>query len=64
LPTLIGLTGPVYFLGAMALGTGLLGCGVALAIWRSAADARRLVLASLIYLPALLVLMALNKIPL
>lgn len=64
LPTLIGLTGPVYFLGAMALGTGLLACGLALAISRSAADARRLVLASLIYLPALLVLMALNKLPL
>jgi protoheme IX farnesyltransferase len=63
LPTLIGLTGPVYFLGAAALGTGLLVCGVVLAVSRSAADARRLVFASLVYLPALLVLMALNKVP-
>ena len=63
LPTLIGLAGPVYFLGAIALGTGLLGCGVALALSQSAADARRLVFASLVYLPALLVLMALNKVP-
>jgi len=63
LPTLIGLTGPVYFLGAAALGTGLLVCGVVLAVSRSAADARRLVFASLVYLPTLLVLMALNKMP-
>jgi heme o synthase len=63
LPTLIGLTGSVYFLGALALGTGLLVCGILLAVSQSAADARRLVFASLVYLPALLVLMALNKVP-
>jgi len=63
LPTLIGLTGSVYFLGALTLGAGLLVCGIALAVSRSAADARRLVFASLVYLPALLVLMALNKAP-
>jgi len=63
LPTLIGLTGSVYFLGALALGTGFLVCGIVLAVSRSAADARRLVFASLVYLPALLVLMALNKVP-
>jgi protoheme IX farnesyltransferase len=63
LPTLIGLTGPVYFVGALALGTGLLVCGIVLAVSRSVADARRLVFASLVYLPALLVLMALNKAP-
>ncbi|HWT81938.1 MAG TPA: heme o synthase, partial [Candidatus Methylomirabilis sp.] len=54
LPTLIGLTGSVYFLGALALGTGLLTCGIVLAISRRAADARRLVFASLVYLPTLL----------
>lgn len=63
LPTLIGLTGSVYFLGALALGISLLVCGIVLAVSRSAADARRLVFASLVYLPALLVLMALNKVP-
>ena len=63
LPTLIGLAGWVYFLGALALGAGLLVCGIVLAVSRSAADARRLVFASLVYLPALLVLMALNKVP-
>lgn len=63
LPTLIGFAGSVYFLGALGLGAGLLGCGVALALSRSTADARRLVFASIVYLPALLVLMALDKIP-
>ena len=63
LPALIGMTGWVYFLGALALGLGFLGCGVALAISRSTADARRLVFASLVYLPALLGLMALTKVP-
>jgi protoheme IX farnesyltransferase len=63
LPTLIGLTGAVYFVGALLLGIGLLVCGIVLAVSRSAADARRLVFASLVYLPALLVLMALNKTP-
>ncbi len=63
LPTLIGLTGSVYFLGALVLGIGLLVCGIVLACTRSAADARRLVFASLVYLPTLLVLMALKKVP-
>jgi protoheme IX farnesyltransferase len=63
LPTLIGLTGSVYFLGALVLGSGLLVCGIVLALSQSATDARRLVFASLVYLPALLVLMALNKVP-
>ncbi len=61
LPTLIGLAGWPYFLAALVLGAGLLGCGVVLAVSRSEADARRLVFASLLYLPALLVTMALNK---
>jgi protoheme IX farnesyltransferase len=62
LPTLIGLAGAVYFLGAFALGVGLLWCGCALAISRSMANARRLLFASLVYLPVLLGLMALDKV--
>ncbi len=62
LPTLIGITGSAYFLGALALGMGFLVCGVLLAVSRSAGDARRLVFASLVYLPALLLLMTLNKV--
>lgn len=63
LPTLIGLTGSVYFLGAFALGIGFLGCGVGLAVSRSETAARRLLLASLLYLPMQLTLMALDKVP-
>lgn len=61
LPTLIGLAGPVYFAGAFILGMGFLGCGVLQALSRSAAAARRLLFASLVYLPAVLVLMSLDK---
>jgi hypothetical protein len=40
----------------------MLACGLGLAVTRSLGSARRLVYASLIYLPAVLVLMALDKI--
>ncbi len=63
LPTLIGLAGSVYFVGAFVLGVGFLGCGIGLAISRSETAARRLLLASLVYLPAQLGLMALDKVP-
>ena len=64
LPTLIGLAGSVYFFGAFVLGLMFLGYGISLAISRSEAAARRLLLASLIYLPVQLGLMALDKMPL
>jgi len=62
LPTTIGLTGAIYFLAAFILGAGFLGCGILLAMSPSVAAARRLLVASLIYLPALLMLMAFDKI--
>ncbi len=62
LPTLIGLTGPVYFFGALSLGVGFLGCGMAQALSRTVPAARRLLFASLLYLPTLLALMALDKV--
>ena len=61
LPTAIGLTGQVYLVGAVALGVGLLGCGVLQALSPSLAAARRLLFASLLYLPTLLILMTLDK---
>jgi protoheme IX farnesyltransferase len=64
LPSLIGLTGWIYFLGAVCLGGGMLACAVALAAVHSPVNARRLVYASLIYLPALFALMAFDKLPL
>jgi protoheme IX farnesyltransferase len=63
LPTVIGLAGPVYFFAALALGGAFLGWGIGLAVSRSTAAARRLLLASLVYLPLLLMLMALDKVP-
>ena len=63
LPTLVGLAGPIYFLVALSLGLGFLLCGVGLALEQSMAAARRLLLASLIYLPVLLVAMALDRLP-
>ncbi|HWR21626.1 MAG TPA: heme o synthase [Verrucomicrobiae bacterium] len=63
LPTLIGFAGPVYFVGALTLGIGLLVCACAFILWRSTTDVRRLALASLVYLPALLLLMVLDRAP-
>jgi protoheme IX farnesyltransferase len=62
LPTLLGLTGPIYFAVAALLGSGLLWFGVSLARSRTPAAARRLLFASLAYLPLLLVVMALDKV--
>ncbi|MFQ5990628.1 MAG: heme o synthase, partial [Candidatus Methylomirabilales bacterium] len=63
LPTLIGLAGSVYFFGALVLGLMFLGCGILLALSGSEVAARRLLFASLVYLPAQLGLMALDKVP-
>jgi heme o synthase len=64
LPALVGMAGAVYFFGALVLGGAMLASGLGLAFGRTPADARRLVYASLIYLPALFVLMALDKVSL
>jgi heme o synthase len=62
LPTSLHLAGIMYFVTAFALGVGMLVCGVSLARSHSIAAARRLLFASLIYLPALLVVMAVDKV--
>ena len=61
LPTLVGLAGPVYFLVSFVLSLGFLWMGIVLARTRALADARRLLFASLVYLPVLLTVMALDK---
>jgi len=61
MPTLVGLAGPIYFLVALVLGVGFLWSAIGLARTRSAAAARRLLFASLVYLPVLLAVMALDK---
>jgi protoheme IX farnesyltransferase len=61
LPTLSGLAGAAYFAGALGLGLVFLAFGIAQALAPSPAAARRVLFASLLYLPALLVLLALDK---
>jgi protoheme IX farnesyltransferase len=64
LPTLIGLAGGLYFIAAFVLGIAFLVSAVGLVLTPSRAGARRLLFASLIYLPALLLVMALDRVPL
>lgn len=62
LPTLIGLAGPVYFVGALVLGVAFVALGIRQALSPSAAAARRVLYASLLYLPVLLALLAFDKV--
>jgi len=62
LPTMLRLSGTFYFIGALILGMAFLLCGIMLATSRTDGAARRLLWASLIYLPALLSLMAWDKV--
>jgi protoheme IX farnesyltransferase len=64
LPTLLGLAGPVYFIVALTLGVGFLVSGIRLALDSTLPRARKLLFASLIYLPVLLLVMALDRVPL
>jgi protoheme IX farnesyltransferase len=59
LPASIGLAGPVYFAGALVLG--LIYLGDAVRFWLEVSDlrARRLLLTSFVYLPAILMLLLL-----
>jgi protoheme IX farnesyltransferase len=61
LPTLIGLAGGVYFAGALLLGGAFVAFGAQQALTPSPLRARRVLLASLLYLPALLALLAFDK---
>jgi len=62
IPTYIGLTGWGYFFGSLILGAAFFSFAVAHSIRRSRVSARRVVLASVLYLPMLLVLMVVDKI--
>ena len=56
LPSLIGLSGPIYLVGSLLLGLQLLFLGRQLTQTKSLADAQKLLKATVIYLPILLVL--------
>ncbi len=62
LTTAMGLTGAVYFMGAVTLGVSFLALGLRLARDRSSLGARRLFLGSVVYLPLLLILMVVDKV--
>jgi len=60
LPTLMDLTGMIYFYGALALGLFYLWASIRTGLDSSRPRARQLLLASVIYLPALFALMVLD----
>ncbi|HLM59045.1 MAG TPA: UbiA family prenyltransferase, partial [Pyrinomonadaceae bacterium] len=60
-PAALGTAGPVYFYGALLLGLLFLGASVHAAVSGSRQGARRLLLASVLYLPVLFGLMVFNK---
>lgn len=61
LPALVHVAGSVYLYGAIVLGSMLLYYSVRAAVVRTKWQARRLLLASVLYLPALFGLMVLNR---
>jgi heme o synthase len=60
-PTLLGMTGTVYFVGAFLLTTALLVLAVGFGVDRSTLAARRLFYGSIIYLPVLWILMIADR---
>jgi protoheme IX farnesyltransferase len=61
LPAMAGVAGSIYFCGAAALGVAFLGFSLRLEAVRSKARARLLLLASVLYLPALFALMVIDR---
>lgn len=61
LPAALGISGKVYLYGAIVLGLLFLYSSVRAALSKSRQEARRLLLASVIYLPLLFILMVLNR---
>ncbi len=60
-PSVIGLTGRTYLLGALVSGGIFIACGVLFARRRDRVSARRLFFASIIYLPLILCLLVFDK---
>ena len=61
LPKVLSLSGNVYFYGAIVLGLVFLFFSIRTAVVRSSIEARRLLQASVLYLPLLLILMVVNQ---
>jgi heme o synthase len=60
-PTLVGMTGPIYFAGALVLSLAFIGLALKFSGTRSIPDARRLFFGSIIYLPLIWMLMIFDK---
>ena len=60
-PTLVGMTGPIYFAGALVLTLIFIALSLKFAATRSIPDARRLFFGSIIYLPLLWMLMIADR---
>jgi protoheme IX farnesyltransferase len=63
LPTVLGLTGWIYAGGAFAMGAAMIGVAIPAAREMTVAAARRVFLGSLLYQPALLLLLLLDTVP-
>lgn len=61
LPVAVGISGQIYLIGAAVLGVGFLFFSAKAALVRTTWEARRLLLASVLYLPVLFALMVLNR---
>ncbi len=61
LPVALGISGSIYFYGALLLGAAFLWSSVRAALSDTRQDAKRLLLISVLYLPALFILMVINK---
>jgi protoheme IX farnesyltransferase len=62
LPKWMGMTGSIYMVGALALGLVFLYSGIRVSMDRTKARARRVLLASVVYLPVLYALMVLDPV--
>jgi len=62
MPTWLGMAGMTYFLGALLLGLALIGFCVLFSFSHSTPAARNLLLASVVYLPAVLLVMLLDRV--
>lgn len=62
MPSALGLMGTLYFVGALVLGLVYLAFGLAFARTRTTPAARRLMFASILYFPAVLLVMLLDRV--
>jgi protoheme IX farnesyltransferase len=61
LPTVLGISGKVYFAAALVLGLLFLASGIRAAVSKSNRAAQQLLMASVFYLPLLFGVMVLNR---